>query len=189
MASGTAVHRLLEELDLGRLTDDPAGALARERERLAEIVGSALPGGASKADRAATVELADTLLDRFALGPLLERLQTLAAPPGRVLARELPVLLRALGEDDRTHPDGPVAFLAGSVDLLYRCPDAGLPVVADYKTDRIEEGDEIAERVRVYAPQAATYARAVQEALGLPERPRAELWFLWPGRVHVVTHE
>jgi ATP-dependent exoDNAse (exonuclease V) beta subunit len=79
-----------------------------------------------------------------------------------------------------------VGFVSGSVDLLYRDPETGRLVVADYKTDRVEGAGEIAERARAYAPQARLYAAAVRDALALDEPPRAELWFLWPGAVEVV---
>ena len=184
LAAGTAVHKILETLDLDALARDSAGALTAARERLPRIVGNAAPSGAPAAGAAeidAAAELADTLLDRLALGPLLERLREIATPPGAVLARELPLLARPDDPGDADH--GPLAYLAGSVDLLYLDPESGLPVVADYKTDRIEDDDALAGRARVYAPQARTYARALQEALDLPEPPRAELWFLWPGRV------
>jgi ATP-dependent exoDNAse (exonuclease V) beta subunit len=104
---------------------------------------------------------------------LLHRLAELGP---NVLARELPVLLS--GTDD-----GPVGFLAGSVDLVYRDPAGGGIVVVDFKTDRVEEGDRIASRAAAYRPQLETYARALQEALGLVAPPRKELWFLWPDEV------
>ena len=44
-------------------------------------------------------------------------------------------------------------------------------MVADYKTDRIESDEDVAARAEVYAPQARLYARAVREALDLPEAP------------------
>ena len=76
---------------------------------------------------------------------------------------------------------GAVGYVSGTIDLLYRAADGGL-VVADYKTDQVE-GDDLASRAAVYATQGAAYTRAVQEALGLPEPPRFELWFLGAGRV------
>jgi ATP-dependent exoDNAse (exonuclease V) beta subunit len=82
-----------------------------------------------------------------------------------------------------------VGFVSGALDLLYRDPETGDLVVADYKTDRVEvEGDlsALTDLVGAYAPQARLYARAVREALDLPEPPRAELWFLWAGRVVAV---
>jgi ATP-dependent exoDNAse (exonuclease V) beta subunit len=79
-----------------------------------------------------------------------------------------------------------VGFVSGALDLLYRDPETGDLVVADYKTDRVEGDDELATQAEAYASQARLYARAVREALDLPEPPRAELWFLWAGRVVAV---
>ena len=56
-------------------------------------------------------------------------------------------------------------------------------MIADYKTDEVEDPEEIARRAAVYAPQGATYVRALQEALDLPQPPRFELWFLRADRV------
>ena len=184
MAAGTAVHRVLEELDLagaGAAGEPTGGAsrlgaeLARHRERLPELLRPLLP----EAEVEAAAERCEELLDRLELGDLLERL---AALEGRVVARELPVLLPP-GSAGGAADDRPVGFVSGAVDLLYRDPENGDLVVADYKTDRVESPAELADRAGAYASQAAAYARAVQEALGLAEPPRAELWFLWPGEV------
>ena len=43
------------------------------------------------------------------------------------------------------------------------------------------------ERAEHYAAQGAGYVRAVQGALGLPEPPRFELWFLDAGRIREVS--
>jgi ATP-dependent exoDNAse (exonuclease V) beta subunit len=69
-------------------------------------------------------------------------------------------------------------MIAGTIDLLYRDPENGRIVVADYKTDDVETEEEIRARMAAYAPQGALYARAVREALALPGMPRFELWFL-----------
>jgi ATP-dependent helicase/nuclease subunit A len=177
LAVGSVVHRVLEELDLAAGAPEPAVGLARQRERLEELIAPHLREGEA-AERAR--QRCETLLDRLERGALLARL---AALRGQVVARELPVLL----PPDPTAADGPVGFVSGALDLLYRDPDTGTLVVADYKTDRAEGDAEVAELARAYAPQARLYARAVQEALDLPEPPRAELWFLWPGRVEVVA--
>jgi ATP-dependent exoDNAse (exonuclease V) beta subunit len=118
------------------------------------------------------------VLARFEQGPLLERLAVLQA---HVVARELPVLLPA-----EAAGDGPVGFVAGAIDLLYRDPATNEFVVADYKTDRVEGDAAIAERAARYAGQAAHYRRAVQEALALARPPRFELWFLHAGAVVAV---
>jgi len=97
------------------------------------------------------------------------------------LARELPVLLPPPDGDI-----GPVGFVAGAVDLLYRDPASGALVVADYKTDAVERPAELADRAKAYAAQGAQYVRAVCEGLRLSEKPRFELWFLNAGRIEVV---
>jgi ATP-dependent helicase/nuclease subunit A len=168
MALGGAVHRALEEWDLAA---DPRDELARQRIRLpaylaplarGEVVERALPR-------------AEELLDRFGESRLLERLRGLA---GRIVARELPVLL-----PPRDAAHSPVGVVTGAVDLVYRDPETGQLVIADYKTDEVEDPAEIARRAAVYAPQGATYVRALQEALDLPKPPRFELWFLRADRV------
>jgi ATP-dependent helicase/nuclease subunit A len=189
MAAGTALHRVLEELDLAAVGEGGgstggatggatgiAAELARHRERLPELLRPLLP----ESDVETAAERCRELLDRLERGGLLERLATLG---GRVVARELPVLL----PPDETAAAGPVGVVSGAVDLLYRDPRTDELVVADYKTDRVETPEELAERAGAYASQARLYARAVQEALGLPEPPRAELWFLWPGEVREIS--
>ena len=57
--------------------------------------------------------------------------------------------------------------LVGRMDLLYR-DDRGA-VVIDYKTDRVEVGDEVAAATD-YHGQADAYRRAVRETLGLESR-------------------
>ena len=167
-AAGTAVHRVLEEL---RLDGDVREDLARGGARLAEWVGILVPAG----ERAAVLASAREALARFAGGPLLPRLAGLR---DAVIARELSVLLPADPEGD-----GPVGFVSGAIDLLYRDPVTSEFVVADYKTDRVEGAAALAERARHYAAQAAHYRRAIQEALALEQAPRFELWFLHAGAV------
>lgn len=166
-AVGTAVHRLLETLDLGR---GLAGQIAERRGSLATEVGREVgPEHLSAAEGHL-----GRLLDRVARGELLARLEGLAP---HVVARELSLLLPPPGGD------GPLGFLAGRVDLVFADPATGELVVADYKTDAITDEADLGARVEVYAPQVELYARGVQEALGLDRRPRAELWFLVGDRV------
>jgi ATP-dependent helicase/nuclease subunit A len=164
MAAGAALHRALENWDLAA---EPRAEMERQRVLLpAYLAALGAAGALARAER---------LLARFAAGGLLARL--LALGP-RVLARELAVLLPP-GDGDV----GAAAFVAGSIDLLYRDAASGLPVVADYKTDDVEEPAELARRAAVYAPQGAAYVRAAAAALGVAEPPRFELWFVVAGRV------
>jgi ATP-dependent helicase/nuclease subunit A len=124
---------------------------------------------ASSAARAEGVEEAELvgevreILDGFLGSPLAREFLRV-----EIIGREVPMLLR--------REEG-VTF-RGSIDLLYRETD-GVPVVADYKTDR--ETNEVVLRDR-YREQLGVYSRAVQHALELSRRPRAELWLLRSGR-------
>ncbi|RPH56358.1 hypothetical protein EHM82_03520, partial [bacterium] len=119
--------------------------------------------------------VARDLLATFAAGPLLPRLRSLK---DHLVARELPVLLPP-GKGEHS----PVGVVSGTIDLLYKDPKTGRLVIADYKTDEVEGGEEMEARAAVYAPQGAIYARAIQEALELGEAPRFELWFVRMGRI------
>ena len=168
LAAGGAIHRALEEWDLAA---DPRQEQDRQRQRLPAYLAALVEG--DELDRA--LPLAAQLLDTFAAGPLLERLRTLK---DHVLARELAVLLPP-GDGDHA----PVGAVTGAIDLLYRDPEDGRIVIADYKTDEVETPEELSERAAVYAPQGAIYERAVREALEMAEGPRFELWFLRAGVV------
>ena len=76
-----------------------------------------------------------------------------------------------------------MGVVTGAVDLLYRDPESGEVVVADYKTDDTNSPEDLERRAAAYAPQGAAYVRAVQEALELKKPPRFELWFLRADRV------
>ncbi|HYG62585.1 MAG TPA: 3'-5' exonuclease, partial [Thermoanaerobaculia bacterium] len=167
MAAGSAVHRALETWDLAA---DPRVELQRQTALLAATL-STLAGGEVLE---AALPRARDLLDRFARGPLLERLRRLR---DHVIARELPVLLPPPDREG-----APVGFVSGAIDLLYKDPETGRLVIADYKTDEVETAEHVAARAAVYAPQGAVYVRALREALDLAEAPRFELWFLAVGR-------
>jgi ATP-dependent helicase/nuclease subunit A len=162
-AAGTALHMLLERG--ASAGGDVDAALARAVDR------AAAPG-----ERDAVFAHARGLWERFSSGPLAARLAALGP---HVIARELPVWALAAGERE----EDPVGFVAGAIDLLYRDPETGQLVVADYKTDAGDPDDHV-ER---YRAQGAVYARAVERALALPEPPRFELWFLAAGVVRTLA--
>ncbi|HET9229086.1 MAG TPA: UvrD-helicase domain-containing protein [Thermoanaerobaculia bacterium] len=162
MAAGGAVHRALETWDLFA---DPGEETRRQRDLLPAYIARLAEGDVLES----ALPLAEKLLDRFAGSGLLVRLRDLRE---HVLARELPVLLPPSGHA--------VGVISGTIDLLYRDPATGRLVVADYKTD---DPETLESRVAVYAPQGATYVRALREALDLDEPPRFELWFLQADRV------
>jgi ATP-dependent helicase/nuclease subunit A len=167
MAIGTAVHGFLETVDLG---SDLTIQMEESRERLVAEVGRGLDE-----DRVAEAEQTiDGLLVRIAAGSCLRRLSALAPT---VVARELPVF----GWEEPG--EGPGAVVSGIVDLVYRDPDDGRLVVADYKTDALDDADALEERARVYEPQVAAYARILRDALDLDQEPHTELWFLAADRI------
>lgn len=168
LAAGGGVHRALETWNLEA---EPEEEARRQRALLPTYLAMIALG--DELPRA--LALAEDLLDHFCRGSLLPGLRSLA---GSIVARELPVLVPP------QDAAGPVGFVSGAIDLLYRDPETGELVVADHKTDDVD-GDELEARAAVYAAQGAVYTRAVAQALGLERRPRFELWFLRAGRVFI----
>jgi ATP-dependent helicase/nuclease subunit A len=164
-AVGTAIHRSLEEWDLEA---DPAAELAAQRSRLRGLLEELV----SHDDLEGAEQRAQEILDRFAASPLLARFHSLS---GRVIARELPVLLPARSDA--------VGFDSGVVDLVYRDESSGEIAVADFKTDRVESRAEIREGTARYRAQGELYVEALRQVLALERPPRFELWFLHAGEV------
>lgn len=170
LAVGSATHRLLERLDLRAPVEE---AVARELARL-EAELPLLPPELRRAVAAETREIAL----RLSRSSLLARLRSLA---GFILARELPILLAP-----PSLSTGPAGVVVGTIDLLYRDPATGAPVVADYKTDRIRDASALETRAQVHLEQGRVYLRAVQQALAAAPPARLELWFLAADRVLCV---
>lgn len=168
-AVGTAVHRILERFDLEGA--DHEVELGLRKQEAAAWMEAALPPGTLSGAR----KRLDDILDAFRSGDLWDRWLTLR---GHVVAREVPVLLPA--PDPPETPDDPTGALTGVIDLLYRDPNTGELVVADFKTDSPEQVDERAEAYRL---QLVPYAEAIAAALGLDAPPPTELWFLAAGKV------
>lgn len=167
MAIGTAVHQLLETIDLDA---DLRAQVGESRDRLVtDIIGGLDEDHVEEAEKA----IGD-LLAKVAAGPCLDRLTTLASA---VVARELPVF----GWEQREGAPGTV--VSGIIDLVYRDPADGRLVVADYKTDALDGEAALGERAGVYEPQVHAYARILRDALDLEEEPHMELWFLAADRI------
>jgi len=170
MAAGTALHAVLEALDLEAPVEGWQAVPGIERA-LAAALG---PGERDRARRRA-----EALWQAFCAGPLAKRLRALAP---QIVARELPVLL-APGLFPGNAEQAPVGYVAGAIDLLYRDPADGAFVVVDYKTDRVPAGADLGSHSERYRGQGTVYTRALQRALGLPAEPRFELWYLAQGEV------
>lgn len=167
-AAGTAVHGVLERLDL---TFPLAPQLEQWSAKLPELVAAAGEVG----EQAAVIARAAQLLARFQGSGLARRLEGVASG---VIAREIPLVLA--GDEAGS---GPLEYLTGAVDLLYRESASQELVVVDFKTDAVAGEDELQEAATRYRRQGELYCRALQEALALPTPPHFELWFVHPGRV------
>jgi len=165
---GDVFHRMLESWDLGA---EPSAELQRQRDIQEKWLVESLPKEQVQPAR----DRFASLLDRFHRGQFFRRFSELAE---HVVAREVPVVLPPEESDT-----GPVGYLTGFIDLLYRDPGTGDWVIVDYKTDRLQEESEIEERAAAYARQEAVYARAIQESLDLDQPPATQLWFIWPDRL------
>jgi ATP-dependent exoDNAse (exonuclease V) beta subunit len=161
-AIGIAIHQALEEFDFSA---DEEAEILRQRDALARNLAQLAAGdGADDAIIAGA-----QLWDRVVRGRLFARLRELS---DRIIARELSVLGPPIDED------GPVGYLTGTVDLVYRDPSNERLVVVDYKADSLLPSESIQSRADTYAEQGSAYRHALQDALELSYTPRFELWFL-----------
>lgn len=171
MAVGTAMHGLLERFDHGA-GDEAVELKHRLDEALVWLEGALLREDVRMTAR----KRLESLVEHFREGPLWQRFSSLG---GSILARELPLVISPNG-------NAAVGAVTGAIDLVYRDPDTGEIVVADYKTDHLADDHELQDRAAVYQPQLEIYARALQGAMNLDVTPRRELWFLGSGVVHCL---
>ncbi len=165
--SARAVHYALESWDL---TADLESGFAEQLERARRYLENLLGETDVEAGKQEIAEI----FSRLQNGTLLKRL---LASPEFVAARELPILMPPASDEGSE----PIAGVSGTVDLLLRDSDGDYTVIY-FKTDRVESEDAMRSRAEIYAPQLATYARAIGESLGLDKLPNTEIWFLWPHR-------
>jgi len=160
---GTAAHRFLEQVNLESLAS--AAALGEEIE-------AQVRDGFLGADEAALV-------------PREELLWFGASESGRLVAAHAAAARRELafvyalavpGRDEHT-------IVRGVIDLLLDLPQGLL--LLDYKTDEVDDGERLAERIVSYRPQVQLYAFAASAILGRPVW-RSELVFLHARRCVAV---
>jgi ATP-dependent exoDNAse (exonuclease V) beta subunit len=167
MGIGTAVHRALEQIDLSALPED---ALEFQIEQLPISVCGLV---------------AEQHLDEIVIGArgLLRQidnngmLHELFERRTHILGREVPVLLPGSPQLDA------VGVMTGTLDLLYRDPNDGQLVVADFKTDQIADDASLQLAIQRYLPQGRVYCSAVRSMFPDLEPPRFELWFLAAGTI------
>jgi len=161
-AVGTAVHKVLELID-------PTAPAAEWTATADRVLGRELAGLLPEEQVEEAYTRARALVDRFVGGALGARMRVVGR---HIVARELPTLSAPAGDQ------GPVGFVAGAIDMVYRDPHTTELVVVDYKTDAVPTAEALAERIRAYRLQADYYGRVLRDALGLATLPRTELWFL-----------
>jgi ATP-dependent helicase/nuclease subunit A len=160
---GTAVHELLERVDLYDYTD------LGERAR---VVASEY----GMTDRIDEIEAAA----RNALGrPVMDR-----ARASRRILREVAFTAPLPPEADSDL----AGFAEGRIDLLFTEDGANGQeiIIVDFKTDRIGDS-EIAARTAYYRPQALVYAWAAREATGLPVREVVFLFARVPSESSLIV--
>jgi len=156
---GTLYHRCMELLDFARPQD--AGDLVRQ--------------AAGEMDLTAHGDL-PRICAEFA-----DMLGTCQASPlwGQLAAAE-----KRFAELDFILDAGPVS-LRGQIDLLYQ-DNGGAWHIVDYKSDRLEDDEDVAEHARRYELQMLTYAVAAGRHLGC-DPADAQLYFLRTGRTHTLA--
>ena len=156
---GTATHLALQYLELS--DPDVEGQLARLWESC-----KLTP------DQAAAVDIA--ALKRFLESSLAKEIRK-----ARMVEREFPFTL-LIGAEDLTDQAaaGDQILLQGVVDCFFETEE-GLTVV-DFKTDRVRNREELAQRAQHYRTQLKTYSRALERVLEKPVT-RSVLYFLHVG--------
>ncbi len=156
-ARGSAYHKVLELFDFRKRTEVLSDG------SLEGILDGMVGGGLEKGYREA---VRPDKIARFLESALAERMER-AARAGR-LSKEQPFVLGLpAGEMDPAFPDEETVLIQGIIDVFFEEED-GL-VVADYKTDRVEDAGELINRYRV---QLEYYARALRQITGKPVKEK-----------------
>ena len=143
---GTAMHLAMQYLDIN--TPAKEGAV---QENVAQMVEK----------RRLTLQQAETVdcrkLAAFLASPLAERIRR-----DEQALREYPFTLLVNADDYVGEVNGEELLLQGVVDCCFR--EDGKLVVVDFKTDRIQPGEEV-QRAAVYRGQLEAYSKALEKIL------------------------
>lgn len=144
---GTAMHRILECYDFSKEGSGP-------KEQLKKL----------QAEKLIEPELAELVnteaLQKFLESPLAKRMER-AANQGK-LYREKPFVMGETAKAVLENSDSEeMVLVQGIIDVFFE--EDGEMVLLDYKTDRIADGKELAER---YRAQIELYRKAIERATG-----------------------
>jgi len=156
---GTATHLVLQYLDLGNRDVAAQVEQLRMRGLLTEQQADAVNAAALK---------------RFLVSPLAEEIRK----GSNVLREYRFALLMDAAEYEPEATAGDCMLLQGVVDCCFETAE-GITVV-DFKTDRVQPGQETAERAEHYRPQLEAYSRALEQVLE-KRVTRRVLYFLHSG--------
>ena len=158
---GSAVHRILEHIDMSKPLD--VAAVKTTAESLCRA-GLLDPSAADAIDPAAICAFFSS------------RLGMLARAAGAALLREWPFTYALDAAAVGAQSQGEFVILQGIIDMII--PVAEGLVIVDFKTDRIEQM-HLSDRAARYAPQVRLYAQAAEAIL---KRPVVSAWlyFLTP---------
>ena len=144
---GTAFHRVMELLDLGE-----------NAEQLEKQIEQMLRTGRLATEYAKAVSV--PAIRTFLSTDLAKRMR-MAGQSGR-LYREQPFVLGLPADElNGKFPADELVLIQGVIDVYFE--EDGELVVADYKTDQVENGRELVEK---YRKQLEYYARALQQLTG-----------------------
>lgn len=144
---GTAMHRILECYDFTKeLSELESQLIKMQEEKLVEPE---------------LLELADTKkLRTFLESPLAKRMQQ--AGKNGTLYREKPFVMGETAKDVLEESNsGEMVLIQGIIDVFFE--EEGEMVLLDYKTDRVRQGKELADR---YRAQIELYKKAIERATG-----------------------
>ena len=157
---GTAVHRVMELLDFARLSAEQAPG----GDALDAFVADLTAAGKLTREQADAVPL--KWIRTFLQSEAASRMAASEKRGG--LFREQPFVMGIpANELKETFPAEETILIQGIIDVLFE-EDGGY-VILDYKTDRVNDAEELVRRYRV---QLDFYARAVTQILGRPVREK-----------------
>lgn len=150
-AKGTAVHKILQYMDLKAAAQDPAGELHRLSE---QGFLNAAEADAITPEQLATF-FASELYGRIAASQEVFREKQLFVRIGELALPEVSALAAQYAGTD--------GILIGTMDLLFREADGW--VLVDYKTDHVSKGETL---LQAYSLQLGLYQKAAELLLGEP---------------------